>query len=112
MEAPVVLIILCGIDRFGRRWPMVIALIVAGVSGILILVVPEGMPNIFLGIGLIQRLGISTNYNIIMQYSAEIYPTILRGRGVAFLRLMGTFGLFLSPSLVYLVNKVYYFIYF
>lgn len=39
-----------------------------------------------------------------MQYSAELLPTVLRGRGLAFLRFMGTLGLYLSPSIVYLVS--------
>lgn len=58
----------------------------------------------YLSFALIQRVTLATIYNIIMQYSAELLPTVLRGRGLAFLRFMGTLGLYLSPSIVYLVS--------
>ncbi|XP_013787158.1 carcinine transporter-like [Limulus polyphemus] len=102
VEVPAMLLILFGLDLLGRRWPMVLATALAGLFGLLIMGMPESSPQSFLGLALVMRVTITTEYNIIMQYSAEIYPTSLRGRGLAVLRVMGTLGLYLSPTIVYL----------
>lgn len=102
VEIPAMLLLFFGIDWLGRRWPMVITTSAAGLCGLLIICIPEGSPQVFLGLALIMRVTLTTEYTIIIQYAAEIYPTVLRGRGLAFLRAMGTFGLYLSPTIVYL----------
>ncbi|XP_067143130.1 beta-alanine transporter-like isoform X2 [Centruroides vittatus] len=79
VEIPSMLIVLFGIDKIGRRWPIIIMSILAGIAGIITFTIP----------------------------AAELCPTVLRGRGLAFLRLMGTLGLFLSPSVVYLGLSYY-----
>lgn len=107
VEIPSLLIVLFGIDRVGRRWPIVVMSVLAGIAGIITFSIPAGNSNAILALALIQRICITANYNIIIQYSAELYPTVLRGRGLAFLRLMGTLGLFLSPSIVYLGLSYY-----
>ncbi|XP_023214063.1 carcinine transporter-like [Centruroides sculpturatus] len=107
VEIPSMLIVLFGIDKIGRRWPIIIMSILAGIAGIITFTIPAGNSEAILALALIQRICITANYNIIIQYSAELCPTVLRGRGLAFLRLMGTLGLFLSPSVVYLGLSYY-----
>ncbi|XP_071035046.1 carcinine transporter [Parasteatoda tepidariorum] len=102
VEIPSLFIILFGVDWLGRRWPIVLSSLVAGIAGLVILIIPKDATNTYLGLALIQRVTITIVYNVIMQYSAELLPTVLRGRGLAFLRVMGTLGLYLSPSIVYL----------
>ncbi|XP_054712803.1 carcinine transporter-like [Uloborus diversus] len=70
------------------------------------MIIPQDYTKTYLGLALIQRVTLTIVYNVIMQYSAELLPTVLRGRGLAFLRLMGTLGLYLSPSIVYLALKM------
>lgn len=53
-------------------------------------------------LSLLMRVCLTAEYDTIMQYSAEVYPTVLRGRGLAFLRFAGTLSLYVSPSIVYL----------
>ncbi|CAL1288924.1 unnamed protein product [Larinioides sclopetarius] len=102
VEIPSLFIILFGIDWLGRRWPVAFSSLAAGIAGLIILIIPRDAIKTYLGLALIQRVTITIVYNVIMQYSAELLPTVLRGRGLAFLRLMGTLGLYLSPSIVYL----------
>ncbi|XP_035215676.1 carcinine transporter-like isoform X2 [Stegodyphus dumicola] len=102
VEIPALFVILFGIDWLGRRWPVVFSSLLAGVAGIIIIIIPQDSTKTYLGLALIQRVTLTIVYNVIMQYSAELLPTVLRGRGLAFLRLMGTLGLYLSPSIVYL----------
>lgn len=105
VEIPALIIILFGIDWLGRRWPIVFSSLIAGLAGIIIIILPKDATKTYLSFALIQRVTLATIYNIIMQYSAELLPTVLRGRGLAFLRFMGTLGLYLSPSIVYLSLK-------
>ncbi|KAF8789848.1 Carcinine transporter like protein [Argiope bruennichi] len=102
VEIPALFVILFGIDWLGRRWPVAFSSLAAGIAGLIILIIPRDAIKAHLGLALIQRVTITIVYNVIMQYSAELLPTVLRGRGLAFLRLMGTLGLYLSPSIVYL----------
>ncbi|KAG8182445.1 hypothetical protein JTE90_012459 [Oedothorax gibbosus] len=102
VEIPALFVILFGVDWLGRRWPVVVSSFAAGIAGLVILIIPIDAIKTYLGLALIQRVTITIVYNVIMQYSAELLPTVLRGRGLAFLRLMGTLGLYLSPSIVYL----------
>ncbi|GBM98793.1 Carcinine transporter [Araneus ventricosus] len=102
VEIPALFVILFGIDWLGRRWPVAFSSLAAGIAGLVILIIPRDAVKAHLGLALIQRVTITIVYNVIMQYSAELLPTVLRGRGLAFLRLMGTLGLYLSPSIVYL----------
>lgn len=105
VEIPALIIILFGIDWLGRRWPVVFSALAASVAGFVIMILPKDATNTYLSFALIQRVTLATIYNIIMQYSAELLPTVVRGRGLAFLRFMGTLGLYLSPSIVYLSLK-------
>ncbi|GIX68620.1 carcinine transporter, partial [Caerostris extrusa] len=102
VEIPALFVILFGIDWLGRRWPVAFSSFAAGIAGLVILIIPRDAIKTYLGLALIQRVTITIVYNVIMQYSAELLPTVLRGRGLAFLRLMGTLGLYISPSIVYL----------
>ncbi|UYV66229.1 hypothetical protein LAZ67_4000912 [Cordylochernes scorpioides] len=99
IEIPALLILFLGLDIVGRRWPMLVATLVTGLAGLVVYFLP---PISHLPISLIQRVAITLEYNILMQYSAEVFPTVMRGRAVGFLRFMGTLGLYLSPSIVYL----------
>ncbi|KAH7944724.1 hypothetical protein HPB51_028561 [Rhipicephalus microplus] len=53
-------------------------------------------------LSLLMRVCLTAEYDTIMQYSAEVYPTVLKGRGLALLRFAGTLSLYVSPPIVYL----------
>jgi MFS family permease len=107
VEIPATLIVFLSLDRIGRRWPMSFSMIIAGTAGLLTLLIKteKSSATLFLISALIMRVSLATEYNIIIQYSTEVFPTVLRGRSLAFLRFMGTLGLYLSPSIVYLVSS-------
>jgi hypothetical protein len=107
VEIPAILFVFLLLDRIGRRWPMSFSMIIAGTAGLLTLLVKTGKSSatFFLIAALIMRVSLATEYNVIVQYSTEVFPTVLRGRSLAFLRFMGTLGLYLSPSIVYLVSS-------
>ncbi|KAH9369955.1 hypothetical protein HPB48_001832 [Haemaphysalis longicornis] len=125
VELPGMLLVLFGLDTLGRRWPMIIVTGVAGVVGIFSILFRNGpyvsgkhkretsadisafkaRPVSVLVLSLLMRVCLTAEYDTIMQYSAEVYPTVLRGRGLAFLRFAGTLSLYVSPSIVYLASR-------
>lgn len=102
VELPGMLLVLFGLDTLGRRWPMIIVTGVAGIVGILSILFRNGSHVSVLVLSLLMRVCLTAEYDTIMQYSAEVYPTVLRGRGLALLRFAGTLSLYVSPSIVYL----------
>ncbi|KAI1297909.1 Organic cation transporter 1 [Halotydeus destructor] len=102
VEFPSIVIVLLTLEKYGRRLPMVISTAVAGVCGLMSVLLD---PEHHLVINLVMRICLAVEYNIIIQYSAEVYPTILRGRAISFFRLMGTFGLFATPTITYLATE-------
>ncbi|CAN8021025.1 unnamed protein product [Ixodes persulcatus] len=109
VELPGLLLVLFGLDTLGRRWPMIIVTGVAGIVGVVAILFRNGSHVTILVLSLLMRVCLTAEYDTIMQYSAEVYPTVLRGRGLAFLRFAGTLSLYVSPSIVYLsrVNPTY-----
>lgn len=46
---------------------------------------------------------VSGAYYICLQYGSEIFPTVIRGQGVALCEIVGGIAIFISPLVVYLV---------
>ena len=47
---------------------------------------------------------VSGAYYICLQYGSEIFPTVIRGQGVALTEIVGGVAIFTSPLVVYLVS--------
>lgn len=106
IEIPATILVYFSLDRLGRRWPMALSMGAAGAAGLSALALSDKRlgDNCFLILTLVMRVSLATEYNILMQYSTEVFPTVLRGRALALLRVVGTLGLYVSPSIVYLVS--------
>ena len=50
---------------------------------------------------------VSGAYYICLQYGSEIFPTVIRGQGVALTEIVGGVAIFTSPLVVYLVSHLY-----
>ncbi|KAB7506374.1 Solute carrier family 22 member 13, partial [Armadillidium nasatum] len=55
-------------------------------------------------LALLGRLFITGAYYISLQYCPEIFPTVIRGRGVAMAETFGGIAIFVSPIIVYLIE--------
>lgn len=53
---------------------------------------------------LVGRATITGAYYIALQYGPEVFPTAVRGQGVALSETLGGVAIFLSPLVVYLVG--------
>lgn len=96
-------------EKIGRRRVMTVSLVLSGVccflGGYLTDSDPDFYQNQILWSNFVGRFCISAAYGVIYPYTAELYPTLIRGNGVSLGATFGTFGAVLSKSFISL--KVY-----
>ncbi|XP_018495395.1 solute carrier family 22 member 2 [Galendromus occidentalis] len=116
VELLALIFVMFSLDTVGRKWPMLISTTTTAFTGLCGVLLIDSSPDRDAGYAktrlallLLMRVAITTHYDIMLQYGAEVYPTILRGRGLAVLRFAGTLSLYISPTLVYTAqyNPVY-----
>ncbi|XP_018021418.1 organic cation transporter-like protein isoform X2 [Hyalella azteca] len=96
------------IERFGRRPPLILAYSLSAATGIMysgLVVLTASWPARVLG--MLGRLTVTAAYYIIymaLQYGPEVFPTVVRGQGVALAETLGGAAIFISPLVVYLVK--------
>lgn len=101
-ELPSDLLLVIMIDKWGRRWPSVGALVIGGIFSLLATVVPYGVYSASLAI--LGRASANFSYNLGCQYAAELLPTVVRGQGIALIHIMGYVASIIAPLVVYLAN--------
>ena len=92
------------IAKMGRRWVLLTLLIISGVCSLVFGFIPMDLPLISLAISLIGRMTANGAFFICLQYSSEIFPTVIRGKGVALCEIVGGVAIFLSPIIIYLAK--------
>lgn len=90
------------INKLGRRWPLLVLFATSGVCGVVYGFIPAEWYLTSLTVALIGRMTVTAAYFICLQYGSEIFPTVIRGQGVAMCEILGGFAIFLSPTIVYL----------
>ncbi|XP_015439318.1 PREDICTED: organic cation transporter protein-like [Dufourea novaeangliae] len=84
-EFPAVLLVTYILDVLGRRWTLFSAVILSGLTTFVIC----------------GRFFINIASNIAMQYAAELLPTVVRGKGVAVIHVMGYVTSIISPFIAF-----------
>ncbi|CAG7731349.1 unnamed protein product [Allacma fusca] len=77
VEVPAYMITTIVIEKIGRRIPLVVAMVIAGVSCI-VLVFTNG--NLY--VGLLGKMCIAAGFSIIYIHTSELFPTVVRNSGV------------------------------
>eukprot|EP00096_Caligus_rogercresseyi_P005493 TRINITY_DN21053_c0_g1_i1.p1 TRINITY_DN21053_c0_g1~~TRINITY_DN21053_c0_g1_i1.p1 ORF type:complete len:227 (-),score=22.41 TRINITY_DN21053_c0_g1_i1:143-787(-) len=90
------------INKCGRRLVIAILLLLSGISSISYGFAPTEFETYKLCIALAGRIFITGAYYISLLYASEIFPTEIRGKGMAICEFIGGFGIILSPSIIYL----------
>ncbi|BFF98095.1 beta-alanine transporter [Drosophila madeirensis] len=99
-ELPGNILVILTLDRFGRRW---CAFVFTCLSGIFSLVAAGTKSSKhMLGAALAGRFFANICYNIVLQWAAEVLPTVVRAQGVSFIHTMGYVAMMMSPPVVYL----------
>lgn len=89
-------------DRFGRRWPMCLLMILGGISCVITVLLPEDAEMETLILYLISKSMICGSFLIIYPFAGELYPTQARGVGIGFSSYVGGLGLIIIPFITYL----------
>jgi len=92
------------IAKVGRRWTLLFLFATSGFAGVIYGFIPGDWYLTSLSVGLIGRMTVNGAYFICLQYGSEIFPTVIRGQGVALCEIVGGIAIFLSPTVVYLVS--------
>jgi len=92
------------IAKVGRRWTLLFLFATSGFAGVIYGFIPGDWYLTSLSVGLIGRMTVNGAYFICLQYGSEIFPTVIRGQGVALCEIVGGIAIFLSPTVVYLAK--------
>lgn len=90
------------IHRLGRRLPLAACFLTSAAAGFAYSMVPADMSWLVVVVALLGRAAITGAYYITLQYCPEVFPTAVRGQGVALSETLGGVAIFLSPLVVYL----------
>ncbi|XP_055634803.1 carcinine transporter [Toxorhynchites rutilus septentrionalis] len=102
VEIPSYIICWIIMDRFGRRWPMCMLMILGGISCVTTVVLPEDAVTETLFLYLLSKSMISASFLIIYPFAGELYPTQVRGVGIGTSSYIGGLGLIVIPFITYL----------
>jgi hypothetical protein len=92
------------IARTGRRWTLLGLFLGSGACSLTSSLLPSTLPLAGLAVSLTGRMMANGAFFICLQYSSEIFPTVIRGKGVALCEIVGGIAIFLSPTIVYLAK--------
>lgn len=92
------------IEKIGRRLSLSGLLFLAGISCFPVIVIPAGVARIV--VGMIGKFSISATFAIVFVYTAELYPTPLRGTAVGICSFTSKTGGMLCP-LVFLLSAIW-----
>lgn len=89
-------------DRWGRRWPLCLCMVVAGTSCIATVLLDPDAVVLTLILFLVSKSAISASFLIIYPFAGELYPTQLRGVAIGFSAYISGLGLIIIPFVTYL----------
>lgn len=102
VELPSYLLCWLVMDRWGRRWPLCLLMIVGGCSCVITVLLPEDSVDETLVLFLISKSMISASFLIIYPFAGELYPTQVRGVGIGTSSYIGGIGMIVIPFITYL----------
>ncbi|XP_043915937.1 solute carrier family 22 member 13-like isoform X2 [Protopterus annectens] len=82
---------------YSRRITQIALLALGGVTCLLILAVPEDHPNVITGLAIGGKFSITATFDIVYLYTVEIFPTVIRQRGMGTSSMFARVGGVLAP---------------
>ncbi|XP_034018277.1 LOW QUALITY PROTEIN: solute carrier family 22 member 16 [Thalassophryne amazonica] len=95
-------------DRIGRKKTCAPALLLAGVTCFLIIVVPADIKALTIALSMTGKFTISIAFGLIYLYTCELYPTIIRTLAVGSSCMICRAGSVVAPFCVYLADVWFY----
>ncbi|XP_055328147.1 beta-alanine transporter-like [Paramacrobiotus metropolitanus] len=102
MEIPAYGIVWFVTEKLGRRLPLCVAMICGGVLCVITVALPEKNPDAILVMYLLGKFCISASFFVICVYAGELYPTVVRGIGLATSATFATLGVCLGPVIIHI----------
>ncbi|XP_055838510.1 carcinine transporter [Episyrphus balteatus] len=89
-------------DKWGRRWPLSLSMILGGVFCVITVLIPDDAVTETLVLFLVSKAMLSASFLIIYPFAGELYPTQVRGIGIGASSYIGGLGLIVIPFVTYL----------
>ncbi|XP_018026179.1 uncharacterized protein LOC108681637 [Hyalella azteca] len=106
VEVPSYLLCWVVMDRWGRRWILGVGMIVGGLCSVATVVTPAQSSVMAQSFYLVAKFAESAAFLIIYPFSAELFPTAVRGVGIGFAAYVGGIGLVVIPFINYLGSEM------
>uniref|UniRef100_A0A3Q1G1C6 Solute carrier family 22 member 16 n=1 Tax=Acanthochromis polyacanthus TaxID=80966 RepID=A0A3Q1G1C6_9TELE len=104
VEVPSYLVGCFAMDRIGRKKTCAPALLLAGVTCMLIIVVPAKVEALAIALCMIGKFAVAIAFGLIYLYTCELYPTTIRSLAVGSGSMMCRVGSVVAPFCVYLAD--------
>ncbi|XP_056284864.1 solute carrier family 22 member 16 isoform X2 [Pseudoliparis swirei] len=104
VELPSYLVGCFAMERIGRKKTCAPSLILAGISCMLIIVVPADIDALAIALAMTGKFAIALAFGLIYLYTCELYPTIIRSLAVGSGSMMCRVGSVVAPFCVYLAD--------
>lgn len=107
VEIPGVAISIAILLKMGRRWPLALTMILAGIACLLIVPIPYISTNVqwlITSLAMLAKFSISSSNAVMPVFTAELYPTTIRNIGVGASNVSAGVALMLVPYLWEMVS--------
>ncbi|XP_055495367.1 solute carrier family 22 member 2-like [Leucoraja erinacea] len=101
IEIPAAVLVLLVIERVGRRWPFAAGNLLAGVTCLVTVLIPDDFFWLKTIITSLGKLGITIAFLMVCFVNTELYPTFLRNFAVSICSAMCDVGGIVAPFIVY-----------
>ncbi|XP_022653338.1 solute carrier family 22 member 8-like [Varroa destructor] len=104
-ELPINIFTIFCLDSVGRRWPNVCFMATAGILAFTFAAVGDsGGEAVTMILAVFLIVSLAGSYNITYQLAAELFPTVVRGRGVLLSKVCGDMGNIIAALVAYLIE--------
>ncbi|XP_067119478.1 organic cation transporter protein-like [Centruroides vittatus] len=97
MDYPSALLMQLLVVRIGRRYPLLVFLLISGICCIVASAIPDDMTWLRIVLAVSSKFCLSTALSILYIFSSEIYPTPVRNVGLGSCSMMGRIGAIIAP---------------
>ncbi|XP_017084227.1 organic cation transporter-like protein [Drosophila eugracilis] len=102
VEIPAYIFLLLTLNRWGRRSILCGCLVMAGLSLLATVIIPEHMHSFVVACAMLGKLAITASYGTVYIFSAEQFPTVVRNVGLGAASMVARISGMMTPYLNYL----------
>lgn len=105
VEIPANFLVIHNCNRFGRKKTTIAHMVAAGIAVVAVSLIPHGTNNTgFIAgrvtLGTLGKMFITTSFNAVYVFSAELFPTVVRNSGMGMVSVASRIGAASSPFIV------------